>query len=234
MKGTIDSGTFVIVKPDQEYVLGDIIAFVNEDDRKVIHRIIEQTDEGFITKGDNNQRKDTKVIPLEDVIGRSIFVAPFLGFTSMFLQTPLGMSIFGIWALILFMKNKPKKSKKDSHESFMIFKIGIISVLVNYIITQSALAIDIHTSKTMNILFSNFLEPTTANTLSFCIIMITIFLLYYLIRIQNKKTNDEKVVKLILSLGVIMITIFQLISIFNTIPFWTNIINEAGIIPTLG
>ena len=117
MKGTIDSGTFVIVKPDQEYVLGDIIGFVNEDGRNVIHRIIEQTDEGFITKGDNNQRKDPDVIPLENVIGRSIFVAPFLGFTSMFLQTPLGMSIFGIWALILFMKNKPKKSKKDPYSS---------------------------------------------------------------------------------------------------------------------
>ena len=74
MKGTIDSGTFVIVKPDQQYILGDIIAFVNEDNKNVIHRIIEQTDEGFITKGDNNTRKDPDVIPLENIIGRSVFV----------------------------------------------------------------------------------------------------------------------------------------------------------------
>jgi hypothetical protein len=234
MKGTIDSGTFVVVKPEQQYFLSDIIAFVNEDGKNVIHRIIEQTDEGFITKGDNNTRKDPKVIPLDDVIGRSIFVAPYVGFTSMFLQTPLGLSIFGIWVLIMFMKNKPKKSKKDTHESFMIFKIGIIAVLANYILTQSALAINIHMSKTMNILFSNFFEPTTANTISFSIVMITIFVLYYLVRIQNKKTKDVKLVKLILSLGVIMIIAFQLISILNIVPFWTNMINEAGIIPTLG
>lgn len=234
MKGTIDSGTFVIVKPDEQYVLGDIIAFVNEDDKNVIHRIIEETDEGFITKGDNNYRKDPKVIPLEDVIGRSVFVAPYVGFTSMFLQTPLGLSIFGVWALIMFMKNKPKKSKKDTHESFMIFKIGIISVLANYILTQSALAIDIHISKIMTIPFSNVIEPTTANTITFSILMITIFLLYYLVRIQNKKTNDVKAVKLILSIGVIMITMFQLISMLNIVSFWTNMINEAGIIPTLG
>ena len=95
MKGTIDSGTFVVIKPDQEYFLGDIIAFVSEDNRKVIHRIIEITDDGFITKGDNNQRIDSGIQPLEKVIGRSVFVAPFVGFTSMFIQTPLGMSIFG-------------------------------------------------------------------------------------------------------------------------------------------
>lgn len=234
MKGTIDSGTFVVIKPEQEYFIGDIIGFVDVDNRRVIHRIIEQTDEGFITKGDNNSRKDPGVVPIEKIIGRSIFVAPFVGFTSMFLQTPLGMSIFGIWALIMFTRNKPKKNKKYTQESFMIFKIGIISVLVNYILTQSAIAINLHITKTMAIPFSNFLEPTTANTLSFCMLMIAIFVLYYLVRIQDKKTNDVKAVKMILSLGVIMIMVFQIISILNIIPFWITEINKLGIIPTLG
>ena len=234
MKGTIDSGTLVLVKPEQEYILGDIIAFVNEDGKKVIHRIIEQTDEGFITKGDNNRRIDPGILPMENIMGRSIFVAPFVGFTSMFLQTPLGMSIFGIWALIMFATNKPKKNKKYTHESFVIFKIGIISVLANYILTQSALGINIHIAKTINIPFSNFLEPTTANTILFSMLMIAIFVLYYFVRIQDKKTNDVKLVKLILSLGVIMIMVFQLISILNIVPFWADLINKLEIIPTLG
>lgn len=234
MKGTIDSGTFVVIKPEQEYMSGDIIAFVNEDGKNVIHRIVDKTEKGFITKGDNNRRDDPGIVNTENIIGRSIFVAPFVGFTSMFLQTPLGMSIFGVWALIMFTRNRPKKNKKHTQESFMIFKIGIISVLTNYILTQSAIGINPHISKTMAIPLSNFLEVTTANTVSFSMLMIAIFVLYYFVRIQDKKTKDVKVGKMILSLGVIMITVFQIISMFNIIPFWIGEINKLGIMPNLG
>jgi len=220
MKGTIDSGTFVIIKPDQEYIQGDIIAFVNEDKKKVIHRIIEVTDEGFITRGDNNHRNDPGIQTSENIIGRSIIVAPFLGFTSMFIQTPLGMSVFGVWAIAMFMIKKPNKMKKISRENFTIFKIGLISVIVNYISTQSALGINIELSKSMTIPFSNYLEPNTANTITFCILMITVIGLYYIIRIQNKKTNDVKIVKMILSLGVIFIIVFQSINIIGISSFW--------------
>ena len=232
MKGTIDSGTFVVIKPEQEYFLGDIIAFENEQNRKVVHRIIEATDEGFITKGDNNQRIDPGIQTLDKVIGRSVLVAPFVGFTSMFVQTPLGISIFGVWALAMFMIKKPEKIKKISRESFTIFKIGLISVISNYIITQSALGMNIHLADSMNIPFSNIFEPNTANTITFCTLMITIIVLYYLVRIQDKKTNDVKAVKLILTLGVILIMIFQIISILNISHLWGNEINKIGIIPT--
>ena len=231
MKGTIDSGTFVVIKPDQEYFLGDIIAFENEQNRKVIHRIIEITDGGFITKGDNNQKVDPGIQPLEKVIGRSVLVAPFVGFTSMFIQTPLGMSIFGVWVLAMFMMKKPDKIKKITHESFTIFKVGLISVIVNYIITQSALGMNIRLSGSMTIPFSNYLEPNTANTITFCILLITIIGLYYLVRIQDKKTKDVKAIKLILSLGVILIMVFQIISILGIFHLWLNEINKIGIIP---
>ena len=234
MYPTIESGTFVIVKPEQEYFLGDIIAFVNEDNRNVVHRIVEHTDEGFITKGDNNRKIDPKVVPLENVVGRSIFVAPYVGFTSLFLQTPLGISIFGIWALTMFAKSRPKKSKKEGQESFLIFKIGFISILINYIMTQSALGININSSKLMNIPFSNILEPSIANTVSFSMLSIAILMLYFFVRsISNKKTDETKFLKLIFSLGGIMILVLQLISIINIIPFFVNIINEQELISSL-
>ena len=234
MYPTIESGTFVIVKPEQEYFLGDIIAFVNEDNRNVVHRIVEQTDEGFITKGDNNRKIDPKVVPLENVVGRSIFVVPYVGFTSLFLQTPLGISIFGIWALAMFAKNRPKKSNKEGQESFLILKIGFISVLINYVMTQSALGININSSKLMNIPFSNILEPSIANTVSFSMLSIAIFMLYFFVRsIQDKKTDETKLLKLIFSLGGIMILVLQLISIINIIPFFVNIINEQELISSL-
>lgn len=234
MKGTIDSGTFVVIKPEQEYRAGDIIAFVNEDGKNVIHRIIDETEEGFVTKGDNNPRRDPGIVNTENIIGRSVFVAPYLGFTSMFLQTPLGMSIFGIWALVMFTKNRPKKNKKYTQESFVIFKIGIISVLVNYILTQGAIGINPYISKTMAIPLSNFLESTTANTVSFSMLMVAIFILYYFVRTQDKKTKDARAGKMILSLGAIVITMFQIISVLNVIPFWVDEINKLEIMPVLG
>ena len=98
--------------------------------------------------------------------------------------------------------------------------------MANYILTQGAIGINQHITNTMAIPFSNFLEPTTANTVSFSMLMIAIFILHHFVRIQDKKTNDVKAVKLILSLGVIMIMIFQIISILNIIPFWIDVINE--------
>jgi len=132
----------------------------------------------------------------------------------------------------MFMIKKPEKIKKISRESFTIFKIGLISVISNYIITQSALGMNIHLADSMNIPFSNIFEPNTANTITFCTLMITIIVLYYLVRIQDKKTNDVKAVKLILTLGVILIMIFQIISILNISHLWVNEINKIGIIPT--
>ena len=71
MSPTIESGTFVIVKSEQDYFLGDIIAFINEDNRNVVHRIIEKTDTGYITKGDNNPRDDPGIVKMEDIVGKN-------------------------------------------------------------------------------------------------------------------------------------------------------------------
>ena len=230
MSPTIESGTFVIVKSEQDYSLGDIIAFINEDSRNVVHRIVDKTDTGYVTKGDNNPKDDPGIVKTENVVGKTIFIIPYVGFTSLFLQTPIGISIFGIWALVMFTKNRSKKKKNEGQESFIIFKIGLIAIIVNYTITQIALAINQEVSKIINIPFSNYFEPTTANTISFGVLMIAIFTLYYFMySIKNKKTDEIKPLKVIFSLGGIMILIIQCMNIMNIIPFFMNTINEQNI-----
>lgn len=234
MYPVIESGTFVVLKQEQQYFLGDIIGFVNEDNKNVVHRIVEQTDKGFITKGDNNRRNDPGIIPADEVIGRSIFVIPYVGYTSLFLQTPIGMSIFGIWALIMFNKNKSKTNNKKSSESFIIFKIGLISVLINYVLTQITLGFDIRLSKTMNIPFSNIFEPTVANSVSFGMLTMAIIILYLFSRkIQYNKSDEMKPLKLIFALGGIMILVLQIISAINTIPILITNISENQLIPPI-
>ncbi len=234
MYPVIESGTFVVLKQEQQYFLGDIIGFVNEDNKNVIHRIVEQTDQGFITKGDNNRRNDPGVIPVNEVIGRSVFVIPYAGYTSLFLQTPIGISIFGIWALIMFSKKKEKTSVKKQTENFIIYKIGFVVVLINYILTQIVLGFDIRLSKTMNIPFSNYLEPSIANSASFGLLIMALIMLYLFSRkIQNNKSDDIKPLKLIFALGGIMLLVLQAMSAINTIPMLIDIINENQLIPSI-
>jgi len=109
--------------------------------------------------------------------------------------------------------------------------MGLISVIANYIITQSALGMNMYLFREMHIPFSDYIEPNTANTITFCILLVTIIGLYFFVRIQEKKTKDVKAVKLILSLGVILIMIFQIISILGIFHLWLNEINKNGIIP---
>lgn len=232
MYPVIESGTFVVLKQEQQYFLGDIIGFVNEDNKNVVHRIVEQTDQGFITKGDNNRRNDPGVIPVNEVIGRTVFVIPYVGYTTLFLQTPIGISIFGIWALVMFSKKKNKTNNKRQTENFIIYKIGIISVLINYVLTQAVLGFDIRLAKTMNIPFSNYLEPSIANSVSFGLLVMSFIMLYLFSRkIQNNKSDDIKPLKLIFALGGIMLLVLQVISAINTIPILMDILNENQLIP---
>ncbi|MCE9652821.1 MAG: signal peptidase I [Nitrosarchaeum sp.] len=227
MHGTMESGTFIVAKPDPQYYLGDIIAFINEKDLNVVHRIVEQTDDGFVTKGDNNPRNDPKVIPFDHVLGRVLFVIPYVGFTSLFLQTSTGMSIFGILMLTMFVSKKSNKKKISGFSGALIFKIAFVVTLVNYVLTLVIINTDIHVTESMNIPFSNYFEPSVASTMSFCLISLVIFVLYLIdYTLSRKKTDSTKFLKLLFTLGGIMILLIQLMATVNTIPFFSNLLNQ--------
>lgn len=55
---------------------GDVIAFRLENGQMVLHRLIEKTGEGLITKGDANEREDFCPADPEQVVGRLVFSLP--------------------------------------------------------------------------------------------------------------------------------------------------------------
>lgn len=61
---------------------GDIIAFRSPLNREniFIHRVVETTSSGYITKGDANEDQDARPITNDKVLGTYIFRIPFLGF----------------------------------------------------------------------------------------------------------------------------------------------------------
>lgn len=92
MEPAIPVGGIVIIKPVNPETLreGDIICFQLSESTSVTHRIINVTDEGFKTKGDANEDPDQGIVEKEDIIGKVIFIIPFIGYLGYFVRTPLG------------------------------------------------------------------------------------------------------------------------------------------------
>ncbi|SHE31204.1 signal peptidase I [Clostridium fallax] len=103
MEPKIKPGDIVLVKKvaEDELKEGDIITF-KEDNRIVTHRIVEKNNNGFITKGDNNNVKDSEIVKENNIIGQVKLVIPKLGYVLVFLSKPIVISaILIIIALII-------------------------------------------------------------------------------------------------------------------------------------
>lgn len=69
----------VVTRPPPESLpVGAVIDF-RSDDRRLIHRIIEVTDDGYRTKGDANRAPDRTLVKPENVAGVGVMVVPLLG-----------------------------------------------------------------------------------------------------------------------------------------------------------
>lgn len=57
-------------------VPGDVIAFRTENEQLVLHRLIEKTPEGLVTKGDANEHEDFSTADPASVVGTLLFCFP--------------------------------------------------------------------------------------------------------------------------------------------------------------
>ena len=99
MEPNIMTGDLVLTREVDPASLqvGDVIAF-REGQSVITHRIIEtQQVDGqrqFVTKGDNNNTQDSRLVPYSAVEGKYLLRIGGLGDFAMFLQTPLGLILF--------------------------------------------------------------------------------------------------------------------------------------------
>ena len=117
MYPTIKTGDVIMVVPQDEYKVGDIVAF--EDGSMIVtHRIIEENEDGtFVTKGDyiGNSKDD---MPLQEryIIGKVVKNFAGLGPFVSIMQSPLiiMLSIL-IIAMLLYLSTK-KEREQDQAE----------------------------------------------------------------------------------------------------------------------
>jgi len=123
MEPTVPVGSIVIIKPTDPNTLqkGEIICFKFSGPTSITHRIINITNEGFITKGDANEDPDTWTVGKENVIGKLILIIPYIGYIGYFVKTPLGFLLLIIipatLLIILEIRNiiKYRKEAKNTH-----------------------------------------------------------------------------------------------------------------------
>lgn len=99
MEPTIPTGSIVLVQPQAQYAIGDIITFGPDTKSEIptTHRIIDYRMENGVemiqTKGDANEEADPQLIMERDIIGKVMVHAPYVGFVIDFARQPLGFAL---------------------------------------------------------------------------------------------------------------------------------------------
>lgn len=81
MEPSISVGDILIIKECGDYEVNDVVTYNVDNDYLVTHRIIEKKEEkNFVTKGDNNNTKDTDKVTKENIEGKVILNSKLLKF----------------------------------------------------------------------------------------------------------------------------------------------------------
>jgi len=131
MMPAIKTGSIVLVKPTNNYKIGDIITFgqISKTKTPTTHRIAEiEVANGqpiYTTKGDANNAPDQKQVSAKEVIGRVLLDVPFLGYAVAAAKKPWGfMLLIAVPALLVIYEEahkiwqeiKKSKTKKVDDE----------------------------------------------------------------------------------------------------------------------
>lgn len=99
MEPVIRVGSVIVVRPTGSYEIGDIITFETRRGSGIptTHRIEDIRVEGgrpiYITKGDANPITDITEVREADIIGKTIFSIPYLGYMIEFVRKPMGFAL---------------------------------------------------------------------------------------------------------------------------------------------
>ena len=123
MEPKIETGSLCFINKKVKYEdieENDNIAFKMSDKTLVTHRVVEITDEGFVTKGDANDVNDGAKVTRNNYVGKTVFSLPKIGYLISLFQTRNGQIITITIVVIMFVvaflfgENDNKQKKKDT------------------------------------------------------------------------------------------------------------------------
>jgi signal peptidase len=119
MAPAIKMGSLVIVKPANDYKIGEVITFgpYSKTKAPTTHRIYDikvvNGQPVYITKGDANNAPDTREITKRDVVGKVLFSIPYLGYAVAFAKKPLGFALIVIVPAVIIIVDEIKNIYKE-------------------------------------------------------------------------------------------------------------------------
>lgn len=94
MEPVIKTGSVILIKKQDTYNVGDIISFMEAGSDSTTHRVTKTTvvkgKEIFNTKGDANQGEDREAVGVDNILGKTVFSMPYLGYIMAFTKTQQG------------------------------------------------------------------------------------------------------------------------------------------------
>ena len=124
MEPEIHVGSLCLIdKNDKAPDMNDIVLYHTEG-KDIIHRVVDITDEGYITKGDANDVADFAPVTSSQVIGTCFFTIPYAGYAVSFVSSFQGIIcivaagiIYVLIGLLLCpMKDNDKNEEKNSSQ----------------------------------------------------------------------------------------------------------------------
>ena len=113
MEPELPVGSVCLVDCQQkEPEIGDIISYKAKD-TIISHRVIEKTDDGYITKGDSNSVADPGVVKPKQIFGTVICCIPKVGYVIMFLRTIKGIVLTITGAICFGLLGKLIECRKE-------------------------------------------------------------------------------------------------------------------------
>lgn len=108
MEPTMHTGDLAVLYERSDYSVGDTVAFEIPGGGTVIHRIIEETDEGYRFQGDNRDFADPWTLTDDDIIGRLVTHVPRAGMVMTWLGRPIVMAAL-VAMLVLLHTTRSRK-----------------------------------------------------------------------------------------------------------------------------
>ncbi|MCZ6581648.1 MAG: signal peptidase I, partial [Thaumarchaeota archaeon] len=120
MLPTILPGSLVITQKQDSYEVDDIVAFYLSAGRAqkiVVHRIIDENNNGFIIKGDNNKSNDPGFFKEDRIIGQVILATPYAGYLLSLIRNPIIMVVISVVTMLVQIELKKRKKQKKAKTS---------------------------------------------------------------------------------------------------------------------
>ncbi len=119
MKPTIKPGDWIILKTSKDVKVNDIITY-KQGKNFITHRVIETYRNSYVTKGDNNNSKDSPIAQ-KQVVGKVIKILPKFGILKKTIFNPI-VIIFSLITLVILNLYLKMGKKEDSKLSKLFAK----------------------------------------------------------------------------------------------------------------